>query len=138
MELNQAIEILCTGGLDLCVLNNNQNKLIQLLSTAISNQKQALRDKDYYKFIQDAISFDEAILITTDNNTLVDIFNSLSCKLFLAIRYNHENSVDSRNRSISEHEKILKSIQSDDYENAKKILIAHYDKHICSYNPEIV
>ncbi len=138
MELNQAIEILCTGGLDLCVSANNQDRLIKLLKTAINNQKHDLQKKDYYKFIQDAISFDEAILETTNNQTLADIFNSLSCKLFLAIRYNHQNSVDSRNRSISEHEQILNSIEAGDYENAKKLLITHYDKHICSYNPEVI
>jgi len=132
-ELNQAIGIICSGGLDLCVAMNNQAELIKLLKIVINNQKQALQKKDYYKFIQDAISFDEAILETTDNNILVYMFYSLSCKLFLAIRYNHQNSIDSRNRSIMEHEQILKSIEAGDYDNAKKLLIAHYDKHICSY-----
>lgn len=138
LELNQAVEILCYGGLDLCVSINNQDKLIKLLKTAIDNQKQALQKKDYFKFIQDAISFDEAILETTENNTLMHIFSSLSCKLFLAIRYNHQNSTDSRNRSISEHEQILKSIETGDYDYAKKLLVTHYDKHICSYNPEVL
>ena len=138
IELNQAIEILCTGGLDLCVLMNNQEELIKLLQSAIDNQKQALQNKDYNQFIQDAISYDEAILETTGNQTLIHIFNSLSCKLFLAIRYNHQNSTDSRNRSISEHEEILRRIKSGNYDDAKKLLIAHYDKHICSYNPEVI
>lgn len=129
-ELNQAVGILCTGGLDLCVAGNDQAKLIRLLKAALDHQKQALRKKDHYKFVQDAISFDEAILETTGNHILADIFNSLSCKLFLAIRYNHQNSADSRNRSISDHEQILQSIESGDYENAKKLLIVHYDKHI--------
>lgn len=135
-ELNQAIGIFCTGGLDLCVTMNNQEKLIGLLKDAIENQKQALKKKDYYRFIQDTISYDEAILKTTENNTLIDLFNSLSCKLFLSIRYNHQNSADSRNRSISDHEQILHSIESGDYEAAKKLLLAHYDKHICSNNME--
>ena len=135
-ELNQAIGILCTGGLDLAVGMGNQQKLIQLLKAAIASQKQALKQKDYYQFIHDAIRFDEVILETTENHILLDVFASLSCKLFLSIRYNHQNSADSRNRSISDHEQILKSIESGDYENAKLLLIDHYDKHICSYNED--
>lgn len=133
-ELNQAIGILCTGGLDLCAAMNNQERLVRQLAAAIDNQKEALRKKDHFRFIQDAISFDEAILDTTENRILLDVFSRLSCKLFLAIRYNHQNSADSRNRSIGDHEQILKSIEDSDFENAKRLLIAHYDKHIGSFN----
>ncbi len=138
MDLNQTAAILFSGGLDLCASMNNRDKLVKLLEKAIDDQKQALREKDYHKFIQDTIRFDEAILEATENNTLTHIFNSLSCKLFLAIRYNHQNSADSRNRSISEHEQIVRSIESGDYDQAKKLMAAHYDKHICSYNPEVL
>ncbi|MHC1719925.1 MAG: GntR family transcriptional regulator [Clostridiaceae bacterium] len=128
-ELNQAVMTLCTGCLDLCVLLNHIDKLIELLNTAFTNQKQAFKEKDYDKFAQCALNFDKAIIEATNNQTLISIFNSVSSKLLMSVKHDH-NIADSRNLSILEHEQIFKSINSGDYDTAKKLLTIHYDKHI--------
>ena len=126
-ELNQSVRILCSGGLDLCVLMGRQDKLIDLLHKAIKNQKHALEKEDYIKFIHYAISFDEALIKATGNITLLSIFNSLSSRLFLAVRYHHQNSADRRQKNILEHEQILKNVELQDYENVKNLLATHYE-----------
>ena len=66
-----------------------------------------------------------------------EVFNSLSSRLFLAVRYNHQNSADSRQRNVFEHEQILKNVELKDYENVKNLLVSHYDKHINANNVSV-
>lgn len=129
-DINQTFCVLCCGGLDICVTMGTQEKLVSLLQNAFAEQKDALQDKDHFRFIQCAIAFDKCFIKATGNEIFLSTFNSLSARLFLAVRYNHQGNTNSRQVNIGEHEQILAQVKSGNYDIVKALLLHHYDKHV--------
>lgn len=130
-ELNQTIQLLCCGALDLCIAAKRTDHLIRLLRAAIDSQKQNTKTSDG-DLLRTAISFDEAMLKATENAMLTDIFHRLSCKLLLSVQFQQQNSY-SRNDRIEAQEHIRHLIQSGEVEDAKERLSLYHSRQICPH-----
>ena len=129
-ELNQTIAVLEIGAFD----NANElgliDELAAMLEERLDAQRETLEQKDYDGFIRRAIEFDRSFLAVLDNKTLLSVFDELSNRLFLAVRYNHQKAGANRESNVDEHENILAAVKRRDAAEVKALLRSHYDKRI--------
>jgi Transcriptional regulators len=126
MELNQSIEILLSGGYDLCVAQEKTDELVSCMREHLVVQKQLFVNNDYHSLIKAAMAFDGCFITVTNNRRLITLFNSLADVFYLAVISDYQQGKLEIEKHINEHVILLDAIISKNHEKVKKLLSLHY------------
>lgn len=129
-ELNTAICTLLFGTYEICVLNQGTDKLADMLSQCIENQKHALDREDLNQMVVSAMDFDKSFFATAENRYLSELYDRMESVIHLQILDNYQRHYMNMNENIHEHEMIMLAARSCDTKEMKFWLQRHYDKHI--------
>lgn len=127
-DLNRTILILLLGAYQLCIEDEKNDYLCQILEEKFRIQKELFGQEDTAGFISASIDFDKGFIIACQNQKLLEIFDNLSSLLYLAVQMNHRQGT--RDLNIHEHEEILDAVKKNDCPLVQKLLRQHYDKRI--------
>ena len=129
-EISHSFFVLVFGAYNLCVVQNRLKRMEELMAAALEEQIDALNTAAYPDFISKAIAFDRTFVLATDNQKMISIYDSLSPLLYLLTRYNHQQSPDSRETNLKQHQEIQRAVLDGDYTLVRDLIYYHFDKHL--------
>lgn len=130
LELNTAVCTLLFGAYEICVLKEATPRLASLLQPCVLSQKQAAKRGDAQQQVRSAMSFDRCFFTVANNHYLAELYEKMESVIHLQILGDYQRIGSDMDQNISEHERILKSIEEKDTRNVKRWLQIHYDRHI--------
>lgn len=125
-ELNQAIYVLLVGGYDICLSLGKQDKLVELLNKRLATQKKLLKQNNQVEYIKTAMIFDRSFLDITENDKLIEMYNSLTDLFYLAVAERLRNDTLNHNDNLKEHYQILDAVKNNNRESLVKAMKHHY------------
>lgn len=129
-EISHSFFVLVFGAYNLCVVQNRLKRMEELMAAALEEQIDALNTAAYPDFISKAIAFDRTFVLATDNQKMISIYDSLSPLLYLLTRYNHQQSPDSRETNLKQHQEIQRAVLAGDCPLVRDLMYFHFDKHL--------
>lgn len=117
------------GAYGLCRAQGHIDRLTALMDTALQEQRAALAAGDYTAFVDKAIAFDRTFVVATGNDKMLSIYDNLASMLFLLTRYNHQQTENSRQENLSQHEAIYDAVIKDDLPEVEQLMYIHFNKH---------
>ena len=126
-DLNYSLLVLAKGALDLCVKEDRVDALVRSLRTQLQQQEALFDVVDAYEYQRITMQFDRAIVAASDNQALINVFDTLSNRFLLSIVYVHQKE---KLANLEQHRQILASLEAGDYDLTRRLLETHYDKHL--------
>ena len=117
------------GAYGLCRAQGRTGRLVELMDAALQEQRAALAAGDYAAFVDKAIAFDRTPVVATGNDKMLRIYDNLASMLYLLTRYNHQQTENSREENLAQHEAIYQAVIKDDLLEVEKRLYNHFNKH---------
>ena len=117
------------GAYGLCRAQGRTEHLIKLMDAALQEQRAALAAGDYAAFVEKAIAFDRTPVVATGNDKMLSIYDNLASMLYLLTRYNHQQTENSRQENLAQHEAIYNAIIKDDLQEIEHLMYIHFNKH---------
>lgn len=127
IDLNEAVHAQLIAAIQICIKKGKVEKLIKLLSEAFEKHKELYESKCEFNcdYIGVSIDFDRKIVESSENQYLINIFNDLANRLVLCSIYNKK---EFREIHYKEHQNILESIKSGDFDKTIEYLDIHFNK----------
>lgn len=117
------------GAYGLCHAQGRMDRLVELMESALQEQRAALEAGDYVSFVDKAITFDRTFVVATGNDKMLSIYDNLASMLYLLTRYNHQQTEDSRAENLAQHEAIYQAAVKDDPAEVERLMYVHFNKH---------
>ena len=129
-ETSLSFFVLIFGAYGLCKMRGETDRLLHLLDQALAEQKKALDLKDFTDFVSKAIEFDRCFVVATENEKMLEIYDSLASLLHILARHNHDQSPDSREKNFYQHLQIREAVAEGSLETVETLIFRHFNKHL--------
>ena len=125
-----SVLVLLLGSYEFCIGTGKKTRLIENMQNAIDAQKELFNRAHDFDFIESTLNFDLAIIASTENNYLLNLFNNTVGLMTLICLYDYTNNNVDRLANIKEHEAILNAMMANDHGMARNFLHQHYARSI--------
>ena len=116
------------GALELCQYTNRIEKLIPMLQNALKEQILHQDADSEQEYARCSIAFESAFIQCCDNAYLSKQYSEIEDLFYLTVMYDQLYIDTVRKRAVMEHQQILSAIMTGDFDMAKRLLKAHYDR----------
>ena len=129
-EICASLLIIICGAYDLCLRQGTVEIAVNSMRENLQKQKDVIDSTDMQISTKNALAFDKSIVLATQNEHLISIYEQIEDIFFLMALHSHQRDSEEHKQNIYEHSMILECIEKNDVEAAKQWLFIHYDKHI--------
>lgn len=127
-QIAQAILSMLLGSLEICRQTDRIDKLVDLLQDALKLQVEHMQGCSEQEYARFSIAFEASFIHCCQNTYITRQYSEIEDLFYLTVMYDHWYINIARSRNIIEHQQILGAIKDGDFELAKKLLAAHYNR----------
>ena len=127
-SVEKAVEALVLGALELNLQAGKKDALCKMLREALDRQLETHKTTPLQEYTRTSMEFDGCFIRCTGNNYLQKMYLEVMDIFYLIALYDQSIRDEERLIIIEEHRQILRAIESDEYAEARRLIMKHYDR----------
>lgn len=128
VSIAQTILSMLLGAFELCQHMDRIDDLIASLQNALKEQKLHQDVESEQEYARYSIAFEAAFIDCCQNRYLSKQYREIEDLFYLTVMYDHWYIDPVRTQAVLEHQQILTTIMTGDYDAARRLIIRHYDR----------
>lgn len=132
-ELSQMLCYLLVGAYGRCVEMGTASALAGPMSRVLETQRELMRARDLYQFVQAATQFDRCIIQGTGNARLLGTFDGQLALFSLAALYDYQHRDTDWSQNTSQHGAMVEAVAAGRHQEMVELIRRHYDKAYLQY-----